>query len=269
MGGAGNGMKIPATVVANDGTDFLVSVTLNGQTSYIYATNDPANQPAVGSSVTVGALGPNNPYVYAVTCFASGTLIRTSSGEVAVDALRVGDQVVTASGRHRPIKWLGHRTIDCRLHPHPQGALPVRIAAHAFAPDMPARDLLVSPGHSICIDALGGVLVPAIALVNGSTIAQLDVDKITYWHVELDEHDILLAEGLATESYLDMGNRGFFREADIVVLDVAPDARAKTHAEFCLPFYAEGVVVDALKLQLARRAEAISLPRRDKLEQAS
>ena len=104
-------------------------------------------------------------------CFASGTAIRTTRGNVAVEHLALSDIVVTASGVHRPIRWLGHRTVDCR-HPQPQEAMPVRISAHAFEKNRPSRDLLVSPGHSICIDLLGEVLIPAAALVNGTTISR-------------------------------------------------------------------------------------------------
>ena len=77
---------------------------------------------------------------------------------------------------------------------------------------------MVSPGHSICVDVIGEVLIPALHLVNGCTIIQTDITKVVYWHIELDEHDIILAEGLPTESYLDMGNRDFFAENQIVAL---------------------------------------------------
>ena len=86
----------------------------------------------------------------------------------------------------------------------------MRIAAHAFAENRPARDLVVSPGHSIAVDLLGEVLIPASSLINGTTIRQESAERVTYWHVELESHDLLVTENLPTESYLDMGNRGFF-----------------------------------------------------------
>ncbi len=197
-----------------------------------------------------------------MVCYASGTRIRTARGDVAVEHLRVGDLAVTSTGAHRPIRWLGHRAVDCRQHPRPHETMPVRIAAHAFGPNKPARDLLVSPGHALCIDLLGEVLIPAIALVNGTTITQEEVDAVTYWHVELDGHDILLAENMAAESYLDMGNRGFFAEAGVVALDASPDegpldASARTHADFCRPFHEDGPLVAAVRARL--RARALSL----------
>ncbi|GJE54189.1 Hint domain-containing protein [Methylobacterium thuringiense] len=193
----------------------------------------------------------------AAVCYASGTRILTAAGEVAVENLTVGDLAATASGAYRPIRWIGHRTSDCRSHPAPQDILPVRISAGAFGENRPARDLVVSPGHSICLDVLGEVLIPASALVNGTTITQQDVETVTYWHIELESHDILIAEGQLAESYLDMGNRGFFAESSVVDLGATPDvnAAARTHADFCRPYVADGVVLDAVRAQVQARAE--------------
>jgi hypothetical protein len=194
--------------------------------------------------------------VASVTCFAAGTALRTVAGDVAVEDLRIGDLVLTNAGVHRPVRWLGHRTIDCRHHPRPHEVLPVRIAAHAFGPGEPARDLLVSPGHAICVDLLGEVLIPAGALVNGATIQPAELDQVTYWHVELDGHDILLAENLPAESYLEMSNRSFFEENGVVSLDALPDAAmaAGTDADFCRPLHREGPLVDVARSQLRLRA---------------
>ena len=198
-----------------------------------------------------------------LACFIQGTRIGTSRGEVAVEHLAIGDLVVTASGAHRPINWLGHRTIDCSSHPRPDEAWPVRITAHAFGPNRPARDLLVSPGHAICVDVGGEVLMPAGVLVNGTTIQQLEIDEVTYWHVELETHDVILAENMPAESYLEMGNRSFFAEADVTRLVASPDASISTHADFCRPFFAEGPVLDAVRAQLNRRAARLSMRRRN------
>ena len=192
-----------------------------------------------------------------VTCYVSGTMILTSRGDCAVEDLAAGDIAVTASGAHRPIRWVGHRTINCDRHPRPAEVMPVRIAAHAFGPNKPARDLYVSPGHAICIDMLGGVLIPAGSLVNGSTIVQVDVESVIYWHVELDEHEIILAEGLPAESYLEMGNRDFFAENGTVALAASPDTTERTHADFCRQYYAVGSLVEAARARLNARAAAL------------
>lgn len=205
---------------------------------------------------TTNVTAPDSP---SIVCFVSGTLISTSRGEVAVEGLEVGDLAVTSSGEQRSIRWIGHRVIDCSRHPAPASVLPVRIAAGALSENKPERDLLVSPGHAICLDLLGEVLIPAWSLVNGTTITQEQVEEVTYWHIELDSHDILIANGQPAESYLDMGNRAFFSESGVVDLAVQPDAdpASRTHADFCRPFHDSGAVVDAVRAQLRRRAEAL------------
>lgn len=199
----------------------------------------------------------------AVNCYAEGTLIRTPRGDVAIERLAVGDEVVTASGARRPIRWLGHRRIDCARHPRPDEVRPVRIAAHAFGADKPARDLVVSPGHAIAVDVLGAALVPAGALVDGASVTRDACGAVTYWHLELEAHDIVLAENLPAESFLAFGATGFFARDGIVALDAQPDA-AVVHARFCRPFHGEGPVVEAVRARLAaiRVAKAAGLVQR-------
>ena len=191
-----------------------------------------------------------------VACYVTGTRIRSDVGEVAVEDLRVGDCMLTAAGAYRPIRWIGSRAMAPRRHPRPGQAQPVRIRAGALGENKPARDLCVSPGHALCLDMLGEVLVPAVTPVNGSTIVQEDVAHVTYWHVELDGHDILLAEGLPADSYLDCGNRGFFGTGAVVDLGAGPDAGAATTADYCRPFHRDGPVVAAARARLRSRAEA-------------
>lgn len=184
-------------------------------------------------------------------CFVTGTQIRTKGGEVAVESLKVGDQAVTASGALRPITWIGHRTLDLRRHANQAAAQPIKIAKDAFAPGRPVRDLFVSAGHPICVDMLGEVLIPALSLVNGTTVQQASVDSVTYWHVELDSHDILLAENLPAESYLDANNRSFFHDrAPVPSVGGASAGR-------CRPFFADGALVDVVRERLSDRAELL------------
>lgn len=185
-------------------------------------------------------------------CFVAGTRIATTRGEIAVEALAVGDLVVTAAGEQRPIRWLGHHTIDCRDHPEPDAVLPVRVRAHAFGHGLPASELWLSPGHAVCVDLLGEMLVPIGHLVNGATIVQEDVAQITYWHVELDSHDLLLAHGMPAESYIDVGNRDFFRNGS-----GSPDGVARTVADYCRPLIQELSILEFLHARLLDRAGAL------------
>ena len=151
-----------------------------------------------------GAPGP-------APCFLRGTRILTERGEIPVEALRAGeDRVITRDGRPAQVVWIGWRELDGARHPRPQDVMPVRVLAGALAPGQPRRDLRLSPDHAL---ALGGVLIPVRYLLNGATVVQeARPGRIAYYHVELDRHDILLAEGTAAESYLDTGNRGAFTE---------------------------------------------------------
>ncbi|MEH3145223.1 MAG: Hint domain-containing protein [Methylobacterium frigidaeris] len=205
--------------------------------------------PVTTTNVTA-PVGPNTP------CFAAGTLIRTVRGEVPVEHLAVGDLVVTASGAQRPIRWIGHRRVSCRRHPEPRTVWPVRVLAGALGDGLPRRDLWLSPDHAVCVRVLDEVLIPVRHLINGATIAQVPHDAITYWHVELDSHDILLAEGLPAESFLDTGVRaGFENGAECLTLH--PDFAVRGGAEFCRPLVQEGPLVRAVRSRLAARAAGL------------
>lgn len=172
--------------------------------------NGTADTPQL-NDLEFGNTGPIPPFQTAVPpCFASGTHIATPEGNVAVESLKVGDMVFTASGEARAIRWIGRSRVQCQRHSRPWEVMPIRIQAHAFGSNLPVRDLIVSPGHAIYVD---GVLIPAGCLINGATVVQETVETINYHHVELDSHDILLAEGLPCESYLDDGNRHAFNNA--------------------------------------------------------
>lgn len=190
----------------------------------------------------------------AIVCFAEGTRILTPRGEVPVETLRAGDLVVTPLASHRvqPLTWVGHRHIDCTTARDRRDVAPVLLRAGALGPGMPARDLRVSPEHAFLLD---GRLVPARLLVDGLEIIQETwCSSVTYWHLELPSHGILVADGAFAESYFDDGNRQFFNNPGLVALrpgfDRSPGGR---YAELaCAP-----PILDAADPALASR-----LPRR-------
>ena len=147
-------------------------------------------------------------------------------------------------------------------HPRPETVAPIRIERDAFADGMPHRDLLVSPDHAIFVD---GMLICARQLVNGTTIRQeLDWTAVDYYHVELDQHAILLAEGLPAESYLDTGNSGFFANSGAPLV-LHPDLTDETdyptrEAGSCAPFVWDEASVQPVWQRLADRAAAIGRP---------
>jgi hypothetical protein len=194
-----------------------------------------------------------------VACFAAGTRILTQSGEVAVETLRPGQNVVTQHGL-RPVRWVGWRRIDLSRDSCPELAMPIRIAASAIAPGVPHRDLWLSGDHAVLVD---DALIPIRYLANGASIARDDWPAVTYFHVELDHHNILYAEGLPAESYLDTGNRADFEGE--AALTLHPDMTAKTwRADGCAPLLTDGPALAAMQALLLRRAEALGwVPTRD------
>jgi T5SS/PEP-CTERM-associated repeat protein len=208
-------------------------------------------QLAAGSAA--GAVIDNGGTI-TIACFATGTRIATPVGAVAVEALRVGAAVTLATGGTAPVTWLGHRRVDCARHPRPWDVLPIRVRAHAFGPGQPHTDLLLSPDHAVFVD---GHLIPVRYLLNGATIVQEQVEAITYWHVELPSHGVLLAEGLPAESFLDTGNRDAFAGAGRAT-QLHPDfARRVWAAEGCAPLLLGGPDLVAAKQALLARAVAL------------
>ncbi len=179
--------------------------------------------------------GGTDIVVGAVTCFCRGTLIRTSRGEVAVEALAIGDLVATLAGGMQPVKWIGRRAYAGRMIAKNHLALPVCIKAGAITPASPARDLHVSPGHGIFVN---GILVPAWRLVNGVSVTQaVAVEQVEYFHVELERHEVILAENCAVESFLEQeeyGLRALFQNAaefHALYPGAAPDGPALPRAD--------------------------------------
>jgi hypothetical protein len=121
---------------------------------------------------------------------------------------------------------------------------------------MPFYDVLVSPEHAIFVD---GVLIPAKFLVNGDTIAQVRRRiPITYYHIELARHAIVLAAGLPAETYLDTGNRDCFANGGPVVRQHPDFSERVWEAEGCAPIVVTGPVLKAVRRRLRRRATALA-----------
>ena len=143
-----------------------------------------------------------------VVCFLAGTHVATPAGESAVETLGIGDLVLTVDGRAAPVRWVGVQSV-VTFFADPLRSFPIRIAAGALAEGLPVRDLCVSPDHALMLD---GVLVQAGALVNGMTIVRQTAmpERFTYYHVELDDHALILAEGVAAETFVDNVTRRRF-----------------------------------------------------------
>jgi Hint domain len=141
----------------------------------------------------------------ATNCFLKGTTIRTVSGDRKIEDLAVGELLPTMFGGLRPIQWIGRYPIKKSdpSKPWVKDVLPIRIAQSALGPNLPHADLYVTAHHSLWID---GVLAPAEALINGTTIVRDEdgeYDELEYFHVKLESHDVIYAEGVPAETLLE------------------------------------------------------------------
>ncbi|WP_230312455.1 Hint domain-containing protein [Paracoccus lichenicola] len=144
-----------------------------------------------------------------IVCFASGTLIATSTGERLVEDLRIGDLVVTRDNGLQPVRWAGRRHVTAAEIAANPALAPVRIAAGALGPNTPARDLLVSQQHRVLVrSAIAArmfdaqeLLVAAKHLTEVEGIDILaDADGVTYVHLMFAAHEVVVSNGAETES---------------------------------------------------------------------
>jgi hypothetical protein len=176
-------------------------------------------------------------------CFLEGTLIATPSGEVRIEQLGVGDMVVTARGVVRPIVWIGTGRVLATRYRR-SAATPIIVRKSALADNVPHYDLRVTRARAFSID---GVLIPAEFLVNHRSILWDDrAQEVALYHIALETHDVLVANGAPAESYRDNGNRWLFRNANSG-WDLAPQMP-------CAPVLTGGRQVDAVWRRLLDRA---------------
>ncbi len=231
----------------NNGITYGLDIAGGGSAANFVLTSGAAVEGGNASSYA------NDLVIDYATCFLRGTMIATPAGEVAVEALRSGDLVTTLEDGGpvaRPVTWVGGRRMRVHEHADRDDAYPVRIVRHAFAMNVPHRDLLVTPEHCILTEA---GLVPARMLVNGtSVLVDRSLAEYDYHHVELGRHGILLSEGLSTESYLDTGNRAMFQ-------DGAGGAAPRPGLRTAAPLAVARDAVEPIWTRLAERAAGLGL----------
>ncbi len=160
-------------------------------------------------------MNKTDPYAF---CFAAGTGIATPQGERRVEDLKMGDLVTTACGRAVPVLWLGQQTFH-KTFMGRRGQM-VRIRAGAFGDGVPHTDLDVTADHGLVLD---GLVIHASALVNGDSIRWVPLadlpDSYIVYHIETEAHDVILANGAASETFVDaVGRAGFDNYAEYLAL---------------------------------------------------
>jgi hypothetical protein len=238
------------------------TITLLGSSGQTLGTVTVTGAGLPAGTVAYGQTGPLTLSGYDTTtvtidpvastlCFLSGTRIATPAGETAVENLRIADLVSTADGQAVPIVFIGRRQIDLTHHPRPQAVRPVRIRAGALADGIPRRDLLVSPDHALYLE---GVLVPARDLVDGVCILHdQSFSALNYFHIELENHSILLAEGAGAESFVNVGHRGLFDNSDEPVLLHPELWHSHRETGSCAPLVFEGEKLAEIRKTLCAR----------------
>ena len=248
-----------ATVTAT-----LTNITSGGATLTVAGQVIPVIGNYVGKYVNYvsDGNGGTNVFITDTPCYAAGTAILTPHGEVAVETIQPGDEVMTSEAGHlvpRTVIWAGVREIDLVDHPKPDAVAPIRLHRGALADGLPRRDLLLSPDHCLFLD---GGLIPAKLLINGMTIVRdLSLGTVSYHHIELDRHAVLLAEGVPAESYLDTGNRAYFGNAALATI-LRPELGINAHlrcweTDACAPLMVRPEAVKPVWERFAARAAAL------------
>jgi hypothetical protein len=225
--------------ISADGNAYDIALNPSGDWQYFHLQEDAFGNTEVTSDDT--------------PCYCRGTLIATDHGQMEVEKLKIGDKAITASGMARPIKWIGRRSYGGRFVMGRTNILPICIKAGALEDNMPRRDLWISPHHAMYLE---GVLIEAKDLINGLSIIQAErVEKVEYFHIELETHDVIIAEGAFSESFLDDDSRGMFHNAH-EYRSLYPDAAALA-PQYCVPRLDDGYEVEAARQRIALRAGLI------------
>lgn len=231
-------------VAFGPGADYLFSDILDG-------TSPGGGLPAVGPlgafSITDGdESGQIGDISFAnfeainfstLPCFTPGTLIGTARGEVPVELLREGDQILTRDNGLQDIRWVGQKTLDRRTLNAAPDLQPVLVRKGSLGNGLPERDMLVSPNHRLLIaneqSALyydeREVLVAAKHLVNGKGIRRAETLGATYIHFMFDHHEVVLSDGAWTESFQpgDGSLRGIGEDQRSEIFALFPELREK------------------------------------------
>ncbi|WP_269143332.1 Hint domain-containing protein [Gluconobacter oxydans] len=196
----------------------------------------------------------------------AGSMVRTPDGDVAVEDLQIGDQVTAFDWQNnaevtRPVVWAGKAHCNVRPHlPDDEAGYPIRLLKNAIADGVPYKDMLITAEHCLFFD---GKFVPARMLVNGRSIFyDKAITSYEYYHIETEQHSVITADGMLTESYLDTGNRRSFHQNGSVVA-FTPSRNLNWDENAGAPLGVSREFVEPLFRQAETRAEQAALASRE------
>jgi len=215
-------ISFPGTVLEFSGT-FLGFVNVEGVPRPVFNIVDNNSTVLIGAVLDPTSF-PNLASIGLQTqpfqeCFLAGTHVATPQGETRVEALQIGDLVMTLSGCAVPVTWVGHLCVST-FFGTAERLMPVRVTASALGEGLPRRDLVLTADHALLID---GLLINAGALVNGGSIDWVPQsvlgERYMVYHIETEDHDVILAEGAPAETFIDyLGRQAFDNYAEYVAL---------------------------------------------------
>ena len=202
--------KVPDVLEGSEVT--VISVVIGGNTERFFFVTDGSGTMALMDQFGNGAVALTNvdtapPEV--LICFCSGTYILTPTGNKKVETLKTGDLVLTDSGDAVSILWIGHSRASVDEMRYNPTRWPIRIAAHSVGPGIPYSDLYVSAQHRVVLEGVWvelyfgepSVMVPAKHLVGTLAERPMPDNDVAYFHILLDRHEVLISNGLLTESF--------------------------------------------------------------------
>lgn len=257
-----NGTTVASTINDFDGNDSLTLSDIQRSDVASVKFNDKDHVTITlkdGSSIilhiidieTTGyKLGENsNGSVIFEVCFLAGTSISTLDGTIAIEQISIGDIVETFDWKNNQtsnasITWVGKKYMNTKPYLSDDLAgYPVRVLKNAISENIPNKDLLITPEHCLFFE---GNFIPARMLVNGRSIYyDRSITSYDYYHIETEQHSVIRANGMLTESYLDTGNRNIFSNSEKIVSlfsdiknwDIDGAAPLTVHREIVEPIY--------------------------------
>jgi len=275
FGNAGSTIEIPGsgkvTNATYDSTSNTTSITtdtgITVKVSGDYTIdNKSLYQQESDGNLYISASPTNSLGTSAVlVCFLAGSMLRTLKGDVFIEDIQIGDQLVVFDWRDeaeivRSVLWTGQAHCVVRPHlPDDEAGYPVRILKDAISDGVPFKDMLITAEHCLFFD---GRFVPARMLVNGRSIFfDKSITSYDYYHVETEQHSVIMADGMLTESYLDTGNRHAFSQKGNVVS--ISSSRNLTWDDAAAPLGISREFAEPLFRQAEARAIAAGITQKD------